>query len=518
MTNGRILWADDEIDHLKPQILFLEGKGYEIVPVTNGHDAIEVCKEENFDVVFLDESMPGLGGLETLTQIKELKSNLPVVMITKNEEENIMEEAIGGQIADYLIKPVKSNQILLTLKRILDSKSLVSQKTNSAYQQEFSKLFAQIQMGLDHEEWKELYRRMVYWELELGNTEGREMLEIMTMQKNEANSEFAKYVSKNYGSWISGDEKGPTLSHQLFDRHVFPNMDEGIPTILLVIDNLRYDQWKTIEPIITEFFTVEQEELFFSLLPTSTQYSRNAIFSGMTPHDMAKYLPEYWKFDTDEGGKNNHEKDFLADQLNRKGKKSLRTSYNKITNHNNAKILVDNVHNLLDKDLNVIVYNFVDMLSHARTEMEVLKELASDEAAYRSLTKSWFLHSPLYDALKRIADKKIRLLVTTDHGTIRVQNPVKVVGDRSTTTNLRYKHGRNLSYKENEVLDFKKPEKMGLPAPNVSSTYIFTKNSDFFVYPNNYNHYVKHYRNTFQHGGLSLEEVIIPFISLKSKA
>jgi len=516
-TKVRILWADDEIDHLKPQIMFLEEKGYEIIAVTNGYDAIEKCKEEKVDVVFLDESMPGIGGLDTLGKIKEIDKNIPVVMITKNEQEDIMEEAIGGQITDYLIKPVKPNQILLTLKRILQSKRLVSEKTNSNYQQTFSTIFSQIQMGLDHEEWKEIYQRITYWELELGATEGREMEEVMNMQKSEANAEFVKYVSKNYLSWISGEEEGPTLSHQVFDRLVFPAMKDDIPTILCVIDNLRYDQWKTIEPMISEFYAVEEEKLFFSILPTSTQYSRNAIFSGMTPADMSRKLPDFWKNDTDEGGKNNHEKDFLHEQLKRKNK-NLKTSYTKITNHENGRIMAENVHNMLDKDLNVIVYNFVDMLSHARTEMEVLKELASDENAYRSLTRSWFENSPLFDALKRIANKKVRLLITTDHGTMRVHNPIKVVGDRNTTANLRYKHGKNLNYKASDALVFKDPIKYGLPRPNVSSTYIFARNADFFVYPNNYNHYANYYGNTFQHGGLSIEEVMIPFVVLQSKA
>ncbi len=512
----RILWADDEIDHLKPQIMFLEEKGYEIIPVTNGYDAIEKFKEERLDVVFLDESMPGIGGLDTLAKLKEIDNNVPVIMITKNEQEDIMEEAIGSQITDYLIKPVKPNQILLTLKRVLQGRRLVSEKTNSNYQQTFSTIFSQIQMGLDHEEWKEIYKRIIYWELELGNTEGREMADVMNMQKTEANAEFVRYVSKHYLSWISGEEEGPTLSHQVFDRLVFPNMDDGIPTILCVIDNLRFDQWKTIEPLLADFYTVEEEKMFFSILPTSTQYSRNAIFSGMTPAEMSRQHPEYWKNDIDEGGKNNHERDFLREQLKRK-RKDYKYSYTKITNHENGKNMVDNVHNMLDKDLNVIVYNFVDMLSHARTEMEVLKELASDEVAYRSLTRSWFEHSPLLDALKRISEKKIRLLITTDHGTMRVHNPVKVVGDKNTTSNLRYKHGKNLNYKASDVLAFKDPIKAGLPRPNVSSTFIFALNDDFFVYPNNYNHYVNYYGNTFQHGGLSLEEVVIPFVVLNSK-
>ncbi len=516
MSKVRILWADDEIDHLKPQIMFLEKKDYEVVAVTNGHDAIDLYRDEKFDMVLLDESMPGLTGLETLREIKSINNLTPVVMITKNEEEDLMEDAIGAQIADYLIKPVKPQQILLTLKKFLDNKRLVSEKTNSAYQQEFNQLFAKIQMGLDYEEWKDVYKKIVFWELELEKTEGNEMQEVLNMQKNEANNEFVRYLMRNYTDWIQERKTGPTFSHQLFDDMIFPSLTDKATNVLVVIDNLRYDQWKIIEPIIAEYFEPEKEEMFYSILPTATQYARNAIFAGLLPSEIAQRMPNYWLNDHDEGGKNMYEEELLTDQLSRK-RKDLRASYTKVVNHNAGRNLVDNIMNMHDYDLNVIVYNFVDMLSHARTEMEVLKELASDENAYRSITRSWFEHSPLFEALKKLADKPVNLMITTDHGTMRVQYPVKVIGDRNTTTNLRYKHGKNLNYNSKDVYEIRKPKEAGLPAPHVSSAYIFSKNTDFFVYPNNYNHYVKYYKDTFQHGGISLEEVIIPFVKLKSK-
>lgn len=516
MNKVKILWADDEIDHLKPQIMFLERKDYQVTAVTNGHDAIDLYKEQKFDIVLLDESMPGLTGLETLRELKNINQLTPIVMITKNEEEDLMENAIGSQIADYLIKPVKPQQILMTLKKLLDNKRLVSEKTNSAYQQEFTQLFSKISMGLDYKEWMEVYKKLVFWELKLEKTEGNEMQEVFNMQKNEANNEFVRYLMRNYTDWIQEKKEGPTFSHTLFDDMVFPNMSEKETNVLLIIDNLRFDQWKIIEPIIADYFEPEQEEMFFSILPTATQYSRNAIFAGLLPSEIAKRTPNFWRNDFDEGGKNMFEEDLLKDQLSRKHK-DLKTSYTKVVNHNAGRNLVDNIMNMHDYDLNVIVYNFVDMLSHARTEMEVLKELASDENAYRSLTRSWFEHSPLFDALKKLAEKPVNLMITTDHGTMRVQYPVKVVGDKNTTTNLRYKHGKNLNYNSKEVYEIRKPAEAGLPAPNVSSAYIFSKNTDFFVYPNNYNHYVKYYRDTFQHGGISLEEVIIPFVKLRSK-
>ncbi len=518
MTPIKVLWADDEIDRLKPQILFLEKKGYEVVAVTNGYDAIEKCQEAKPDVVFLDESMPGISGLETLTKIKEINANLPIVMITKNEEENIMEEAIGAQITDYLIKPVNPNQILLTLKKIIDKKGLVSEATASAYQQEFNRIFSAIQDGGDYKDWEEIYKKLVYWELELDNTQTEGMQEVLAMQKHEANAEFSKFIVRNYVNWIQNRSRGagPTMSHNLFKEKIFPRLRDDIPNFVVVIDNLRWDQWKILQPIISESFRFLEEESFFSILPTSTHYSRNALFAGLLPFDIERRFPKLWKNDIDAGGKNLHEKEFLADQLERTNNQ-MKFSYTKITNNRNGLLLVDNIHNMLNNQLNVIVYNFVDMLSHARTEMEVLKELASDEAAYRSLTRSWFIHSPLWQALRRIEDQKINLIITTDHGTIRVNRPSKVVGDKNTTTNLRYKHGKNLQYNRKDVLEVRNPRDAMLPAPNVSSTFIFAKEDLFFVYPNNYNHYVNYFKNTFQHGGISLEEVIVPCVQFTSK-
>ncbi|MCB0516671.1 MAG: PglZ domain-containing protein [Chitinophagales bacterium] len=518
MALAKILWVDDEIEHLRPQIMFLEQRGYELVTVSNGYDALDKCDQEQFDVVFLDETMPGLTGIETLIRIKEKNQRIPIVMITKNEEENLMEDAIGKQIADYLIKPVKPQQILLTLKRLLENKRLVSEATNSAYQQEFSRIFMSMQMNPDYKGWMDIYKKLTYWELELDNARSREMNEVMSMQKNEANREFVRFVMENYADWVheKNREFAPVMSHTLMKEMIMPYLDDERTTFLVVIDNLRYDQWRVIQPLLGEFFRTEQEDMFFSILPTATQYSRNAIFAGLLPSEIEKRMPKYWLNDADEGGKNQFEEEFFTDFLAR-NKVNARFSYNKVTNHQSGKQLMDNAHNLLNYKLNVIVYNFVDMLSHARTEMEVLKELASDETAYRSLTMSWFEHSPLFEILKKLSDKNIRLLITTDHGTIRVQSPVKVVGDRNTTTNLRYKLGKNLSYEASEVFEVRDPQKVGLPAPNLSSSFIFARANDFFVYPNNYNYYVNYFKDTFQHGGISMEEVMVPFVALKSK-
>jgi len=519
MDKIKILWADDEIDLLKPHLLFLQAKGYDVVTATNGHDAVEIYLEQGntIDVVFLDESMPGLTGLEALPKIKEINAHVPVVMITKNEAEAVMEEAIGSQISDYLIKPVNPNQILLTLKKIIDNKRLVREKTAQDYQQEFRQLFMQITGGLSHEEWVDVYRRIVGWELRLDANQA-EVGDILSQQKQQANVEFSKFVGKNYYDWVDkNQEVGPIMSHSLLRKRVFPHIGNGTPTVLLLLDNLRYDQWKVIEPFINEMFKTEQESYFYSILPTATQYSRNSIFAGMMPADIALMFPDKWKNDTDEGGKNLAEDFFLGKQIERVFRKGIKWDYVKVTNVNHGKDLNDNMLKYLKNDLTVIVYNFIDMLSHARTEMEVLKELAGDERAYRSLTRSWFLHSPLWTALKRLEGRDVQLFVTTDHGTIRVQSPSKVVGDRETTTNLRYKVGRNLQYEPKDVLVIKDPKLAGLPRPNLSSTFIFAKEDNFFLYPNNYNHFHNYYRNTFQHGGISLEEMICPMIRLHSK-
>jgi len=518
MSLGKILWVDDEIESLQSQILFLKNKGYEVTAMTNGFDAIDFVKDNPIDVVLLDETMPGITGLETLAKIKEVNSQVPVVLITKNETENLMDEAIGSQITDYLIKPVNPNQVLLSLKKIIDNKRLVAEKTTSAYQQQFRNLFMALNSSPDYNEWMDIYKKLVYWELEMQKSDSPEMQEVLQSQKSEANTEFFKFISKNYAKWLNPrSSEAPVMSQSLFQFKVLPHVEKGTPTFFILIDNLRFDQWKTIQPIFAESFRILEEETFYSILPTATQYSRNAIFAGLLPDEIAKQFPQQWKNDDEEGGKNLYEEEFFRAQLKRLKKDNLRFSYTKVVNFNAGQDLVNNIHNLLGNDLNVIVYNFVDMLSHARTEMEVLKELAGDEISYRSITASWFEHSPLHQALKKIADKKINIVLATDHGSVRVKSPYKVVGDKQTTTNLRYKHGRNLNYDPKEVLAFRNPHEAGLPVPTVNSSFIFAKEDGYLCYPNNYNHYVNYYRNTFQHGGVSMEEMIVPVIKMTSK-
>jgi len=517
MQKYHILWADDEIDLLKPHIIFLEGKGYQITAVNNGSEAVDLCEEQQFDLVFLDENMPGMSGLESLAKIKTIKPNTPVVMITKSEEEYIMEEAIGSKIADYLIKPLNPNQILLSVKKILDNKRLVSEKTNQTYQQDFRNISMAFGDDLDHEEWAEMYKKLVFWDLEIDQTEDQSMSEVLAMQRQEANNHFVRFIDDNYEAWINDEtDNRPMLSHELMREQVFTKMGDE-PVFLIVIDNLRFDQWKLIEPEILKYYNVEEEGNYYSILPTTTAYARNAIFSGLLPDEMAGKHPDLWVNEDMDDGKNNNEDKFISRQLRRHGFEDKFT-YNKIVNVNQGKQVIDQLANMMDSPLNVLVYNFVDMLSHARTDMKMIRELAADESAYRSLTKSWFVHSPLLELLKRLSNKKIKIVITTDHGTIRVKKPFKIVGDKNVNSNLRYKQGKNLGYKaNNEVLEVAKPERYHLPKINVSTSYVFTKGESFFAYPNNFNYYVNYFKDTFQHGGVSMEEMIVPIISLSSK-
>src|SRR5680860_411899 len=513
MNDIKILWADDEIDMLKPHILFLESKNYKVTTCKSGMEAIEKIEKENFDIVFLDENMPGLSGLETLFEIKEKRAEIPIVMITKSEEEYIMEDAIGSKIADYLIKPVNPNQILLSLKKNLDHSRLITEKTTSNYQQEFRKISMDMSSINSFEGWAELYQRLVYWELQLEAIEDSGMFEILESQKLEANNQFCKFIDKNYPDWFDNDSEAPIMSHTLFKTKIAPEISKKQPTLLVVVDNLRYDQWKAFEATVNNYYKKEEDSVYFSILPTATQYARNAIFSGLMPAEMEKLFPKYWLNDTEEGGKNMFEAEFLESQLKRLGL-NIKYEYHKITSLKGGKRLVENFRSQKDNDLTVVVYNFVDMLSHSKTEMEVIKELASNDKSYRSLTQSWFKNSPLLEIIQQAQQLGFKLILTTDHGTINVKTPSKVIGDKNTSLNLRYKTGKSLTYEERDVLAVKDPKKIHLPTINMSSSFIFAKGDMFFAYPNNYNYYVNYFRNTYQHGGVSMEEMIIPFVVL----
>ena len=527
MSNGQLLWVDDEIELLKAHILFLRNKGYEVTTVSNGTDAIDQCRQQTFDLVLLDEMMPGLSGLETLQKIKEISPITPIVMVTKSEEENIMDQAIGSKIADYLIKPVNPSQILLTLKKNIHRKEIVTEVTQSGYQQNFLDISTKISDCKTSADWIDIYKRLVHWELELSDTESN-MTEMLHTQKEDANNGFAKFIKKHYLDWVQPQGSGkparqssapaddrPMMSNDIFKRKIFPLLDQGEKVFMIVIDNFRFDQWRVLSQEIGDMFDID-EDMYYSILPTATQYARNAIFSGLMPIQIATMFPELWVDEDEEEGKNLNEGPLIQTQLERYRRHNT-FSYHKVNDSPAAEAFMQQLNNLKKNDLNVVVFNFIDMLSHARTESKMVRELANNESACRSITRSWFRHSVMADLFRQLAQTDYKIVLTTDHGSIRASKPIKIIGDRNTNTNLRYKLGKNLSYNPKEVFLIKNPQQAQLPAPNLSTTYVFATGADFFAYPNNYNYYVSYYKDTFQHGGISLEEMLIPVVTLTQR-
>lgn len=519
MEQNKILWIDDEINMLKPYILFLEKKGYTIETAVSGQDGLELIRETSFDIVFLDANMPGMSGLETLKEIYELNAFLPIVMVTKIDEESLMETAIASKIADFLIKPINPNQILLTLKRVLDKQRLISEQTGTVYRQNFNQITAALGGEMDYQDWQDIYNKLVYWELEIIKTNNIDMLEILNFQKEEANNNFTKFIAENYQDWfdLRTDDK-PVLSPNLISKKVLPRLNSDTSAFFILIDNLRLDQWRVISPLLSSYFNIIEDTTYYSILPTSTTYARNAIFAGQMPDQIAKSFPHIFFNSENLSSRNLYETTLFSDQLKTYNRK-LKFKYNKIFNVDYGIQLVKKVNSLLQNQFNILVYNFVDILSHSGGKYNnFLGELAPDEAGYRSLTLSWFRHSYLFDLLKKLADKRVQVFITTDHGTIRVKNPRKVIGNKDDNNALRYKVSNNIQYKSKEGILVKRPELYHLPRESKFTQYLFAKSNDYFIYGNHdYNHYANFYRDTYHHGGISLEEVIAPFAHLEPK-
>ncbi|MBE0674833.1 MAG: bifunctional response regulator/alkaline phosphatase family protein [Bacteroidales bacterium] len=511
-----ILWTDDEIEVLKPHIIFLTSKGYDVDTCTNGNDAIDLVKTRSYDLIFLDENMPGLSGIETLGLIRQIRPDIPVIMITRSEEERIMDAAIGSEIADYLIKPVNPSQIILAIRKNTEQRRLITEKTTSGYLSSFGTIGTLIASARTTEDWYEVYRKLVYWQTELRKSSDPGLRQVLEAQMAEANGSYARFIASNYLRWFGSGAASdkPLLTPSVMEKKVLPLVDGKKPLFLIVIDNLRYDQWRTIAPVISEYYRIASEELYTGILPTATQYARNALFSGLMPLAISETMPSFWVADDDDESKNNYEDKMLERLLGRSGR-NIRWAYEKLLNNQEARRFNDKQKSFLDYDLVALVYNSVDMLSHSRTEAEVMKELAADDEAYCSVTLSWFIHSPLNELLRYLSEAGVTVVITTDHGNIRVKNAIKVVGDKSTSSNLRYKLGRNLAYNPKQVFEIVNPKSAGLPSPNISSKFIFATGNDYLVYQNNFNQFASYYRDSIQHGGVSLQEMVCPLITLE---
>ena len=522
MKPKRILWVDDEIELLRSHIIFLSEKGYEVDTVTNGEDAIASVKEKNYDLIFLDEMMAGMGGLETLGEIKEINSGIPVVMVTKSEEETLMNDAIGGKINDYLTKPVNPSQILLVCKKLLEGRKISGQYAAKDYLNDFNEISRQLLMNPDYDEWIEIYLKLTSWDVELDTHPEIDLRQTLNDQKKEANKEFSKFVEKNYKDWIAlkHDEYRPKLTPEIPENFLFDILRKENKTLFFfVLDCLRMDQWLVMEKHLSEFFKIDKE-YYYSILPTATPYARNSLFSGLFPSEIEKYYPQLWQSgDDDENSMNKYEKELLQLLLDRK-KIKLRNElqYIKIIDPEVGKNFENNILSYKNTHFTAVVVNFLDMIAHGRSDSDILKEIAPDESAYRSLTNSWFIHSSLFSTFKSIAKMdNVRIVVTTDHGSIRSLRGAKVLGDREASTNLRFKYGRNLKVDDKHALFIRNSEEYKLPKRGVTINYIIAKEDYYFVYPTDYHKYLTYYKDTFQHGGISMEEMILPVITMEPK-
>ncbi len=515
---NKILWIDDEIDLLKSNIMFLKQKGYDVFEANNGGDGITLIKEQDFDLVFLDEMMPGMGGLQTLLEIKDSNPLLPVVMVTKNETESLMEEAIGKKISDYLLKPVNPNQLLLVCKKILESKRIKSDYVSRDYIQEFSQISMQMNEAGNWEDWVNIHLKMTNWEMELDEHPELGLKQTAQDQRRECNSEFSKFIEKNYVKWVNGSDNKPVLSNEIVEKYVIPELPNYNSVFLFIVDCMRLDQWLVIEKYLDNYFKISKD-YYYSILPTATPYSRNAIFAGLFPSELEKHYPELWLQNDEEDSKNNYEKEFLMKLLERK-KVKLRSDmrYTKIMDSDFSRGIESKILSFTNNHLNTVVINFVDMIAHSRSDNAILKEIAPDESAYRSLTSSWFEHSSFFGMLRQLATRKdVKIIITTDHGSIRCLHGVKAYGDKESATNLRYKYGRNVKAEARNAMFISRPTDYKMPKRNGMVNYIIAKEDFYFVYPTDYHKYLHHYNDTFQHGGISIEEMILPVITLDTK-
>ena len=521
-SKGQILWIDDEIELLKPHLILLEQRGYSVDKATNGEDAIEMVKAKHYDLVFLDEMMVGISGLETLPHLKEISPSTPVVMVTKNEAESVMEEAIGGKIDDYLTKPVNPAQIIAACKKFLESKRIAKEKVTQDYTMGFNEISRRLYEPLEWNDWLEIYQKLVTWSMELDRYPDLGFQQTLQDQWRECNVEYSKFFESNYKRWLYNrdEEDSPVLSPDIFEKYVAPLLKTGKPTFFFVVDCMRLDQWLVFEELLSPYYNFNKD-YYSSILPTATPYARNSIFSGLFPIDIKKYYPQWWanEMNTEDHKLNAYEQQLLEEQVKRKRiQLKNKLTYIKIHDTDFGKKIEADIMKYARNHFTAIVINAVDMIAHSRSDYAILKEIAPDESAYRSLTRSWFTHSSLFSMLRSLSEiKDVNIVITTDHGSIRCLRGVKVVGDRDTTTCLRYKFGKNVKAEARNAMIINDPEEYKLPKPGVTINNVIAKEDYYFVYPTDYHHYLQKYRDSFQHGGISLEETIIPVITLKPR-
>ena len=515
-SRGHILWVDDEIHHLKPHILFLEDKGYTLSQVANGQDAIALSEQNDYDLILLDQSMPGMDGLETLSEIKKIRSSMPVIMITKTEDEWLMDEAITGQVEQFLIKPVNPSQIFMACKQTLEQIKLREQKATSDYLKEFQEIDRRLRDDLSADDWWKLYDRLVDWQIKFDKYKDTGLGSILEEQIQTCNREFSHFIESNYENWMKTNNH-PTLSPDIVSKYVQPILERNKKVCLLVVDCMRHDHFKAMMDLLEPFFNIDIDYKF-SLLPTATPYSRNAIFSGLYPDEMVKKYPQQARdMEKHASSLNQHEKQFLIDQLKKYGLGNKRVHYHKIWAVEEGKKFQNRIKDYIQQDVLALVVNFVDILAHKSSQMDVLKEMVPDESGYRTAVRSWLEHSWLLQVLKKLSENNFTVIMTSDHGSIRVQHDVMVSADREASSGVRYKFGRNLNTKEKNALVIKEPEKYRLPSFGPQPSYIVAKDDIYFVYPNQAHKYQAKFKNSFQHGGISMEEMMVPVAIMKGR-
>ncbi len=525
----QILWVDDNIEELRSQVMYLGEKGYDVEGVTNGQDALAVLREHPFDAILLDEMMPGMGGLETLEGIRRIDPSVPVIMITKSEAEDLMSRAIGKRIDDYLVKPVSPIQVLSALKRQLEARRLASEEVTRDYMSNFMAISDRIGTASSPADWEGIYNDLTTWSMNLFAYSDHGLLDTMAEQQAAANKVFGKYVRENYRQWISsegdtgvggaGAETGvPLFSPRVFESWVAPEIEQSKQVFWIVIDCMRLDQVRMIEPLLESYYHLDRRT-YWSILPTATPYARNALFAGLYPLDIAEGYPHWWVSDpAHEGSRNAHEADLLGELCHRTGSPAAGSNrYFKISDARDADPLHRNLGSLGDTRLVAGVYNFLDIMAHGRSQNRILKELAPDEAAFRSLMRSWFEHSNLFEVMKNLARRDCTVILTTDHGSMLCRRSMQIRGNKDTSSNVRYKFGDNLGVDDDSVMLMKNPMDYRLPTQSTIENYAVTSENHYLVYPTNFHEYERLYRDSFQHGGISLEEMLCPFIVMKPR-